>query len=401
MENTRLVDISARTAYFRRGVVANVRYWQGWLKDNPSNVIATDQERDSILKAIDFGLNLENAWVSVRDLILAFTPYMEQRGYWGIWSETLHRAIHIAQKIDDKANEVSLSLLLARVSFQQSDFKESVYYYRRTIGLARQLKDENIEARACSNLGFYYVEQGQWLRAEILCCHALKIFEAINSNHGRAHTENHLAILRIWQEQWKEAERHLQRACQLWRDMGDKSNLTRGINNLGLLYNSMDQPEKSLHYLQEAVRRSKEAKDENLTALAYMNTGIAYRQKRDYISAAKYLWEARAIFKRLSNLFGYTLVLDNLGLLYLNQQQWLEAEKYLTEALAAWRTLDNWYHETQVLIYLTDYEQARGEQRQAKVWLDEAEGLLAQHDSSRKYRPLWARISNRSRDLLG
>jgi hypothetical protein len=50
-----------------------------------------------------------------------------------------------------------------------------------------------------------------WQRDKVLCCHALEIFEALDSDHGRAHTENHLGVLHYRRREWEQAEQHLNR----------------------------------------------------------------------------------------------------------------------------------------------------------------------------------------------
>jgi Flp pilus assembly protein TadD len=99
---------------------------------------------------------------------------MERRGLWNVWNSMLRRAIQMADFVGDEVASVNLSALLARLLFQQSYFTEASHTYRQTIRLARKTRDKFNEARACSNLGYYYAENGQWYRAEVLCCYALK-----------------------------------------------------------------------------------------------------------------------------------------------------------------------------------------------------------------------------------
>lgn len=236
MASISLTDVPGRANFFRQTVLNNLRYWQGWLETNLNQATALDRERNAIAKALSFAFDLDPAWPVVFELVTTLSPLMERRGHWDLWQWVLTRALETAQRMEDRAAEVTLSALLARLLFQQSRYKEAVCHYRRTIRLARQIGDQFNEARACTNLGYHFIEQGRWQRAEVLCCYALCLFEAIDSDHGRAHTENHLGILYTRRHRWPEARQHLERACNIWQAMGDDHGSMRGYLNLGGLY---------------------------------------------------------------------------------------------------------------------------------------------------------------------
>ena len=66
--------------FFRCRVLDNLRYWQDYVANHASETAAPDSERDRILTAIIYALNLDEAWPRVRELIVAFSSYMERRG---------------------------------------------------------------------------------------------------------------------------------------------------------------------------------------------------------------------------------------------------------------------------------------------------------------------------------
>jgi tetratricopeptide (TPR) repeat protein len=219
MANSHLTNHPNYPALFRRHVLANAQYWQEYVTRRSTDIAALDHERDCILKAISFALDLEVAWPCVYKVIVTFSSFMEKRGYWESWNRLLTQALTIAQQIEDMTGATTLSTLLARLLQRQSRIRHAIAQHRRTIRLARQTGNRFEEARACTNLGYLYIEQDQWYRAEVLCCHALKIFEAIDSDHGRAHTENHLGILYTRQCLWDKGEQHLEKACAIWQNL--------------------------------------------------------------------------------------------------------------------------------------------------------------------------------------
>lgn len=384
---------------FRRYVLTNLRYWQDYVTANAMDTPALDLKYDLVLKAISFAFKLEDAWPVARDLIDAFASFMERRGYWTSWQTILTEAIETAQRIDDKAGEVLLSALLARLLQRQSHFTQAIRCYQQTIRLARRHGDRYNEARACSNLGYLYFEQGYWWRAEVLGCHALATFEQLGSQHGQAHTENHLGILYTWQGVWDKARQHLERACVLWQAMDDHQGLMYGYMNLGILSIYLESFPEALLYSEKALYQASLVGEELVVGSIYINIALAYRLKKEPLKAEKYTRQAETIFRRFSNTFELANIQENLGAIYVDQQKWIEANSYLNSALAAWRTLKNKYGEIQTMLHFIRYELVRGNVRQAHIWLNIVEYELGQYDQTRQYYQLHKQMDEFRRSL--
>ena len=276
----RLNDPQQCLSFFERQVVHEVTYWGAQETVKTIVVQTLDRERENILKAIGFGLAVAAAWPATRHLIITFAPYMERRGLWDSWHSLLVRAIAAAQRAGDIAGEITLTALLARLCQRQSRGADVVTYYGRVIRLARRTDNRFELARACSNLGYYYVDGGHWWRAEVLGQHALAIFVELNSQHGQAHTHNHLGVLYIRQQRWTEAEVHLQQACGLWRAMGDEYSLTAfGLLNLGMLYADQKKPHEALIWLKEAYHKAEALGETAMVSRILQNMAVAHRQQ--------------------------------------------------------------------------------------------------------------------------
>jgi tetratricopeptide (TPR) repeat protein len=362
---------------FRHFILTNLEYWQDYVAAaKPTDTATLDRGRNRILKALTFAFKLQEAWPLVSELIEAFSPYMERRGYWEAWNWILTQAIEMAHRTKDMAGEVLLSALFARLLQQQSHLPQAITYHRQTIRLACRVGDRYNEARACSNLGYLYAEQGYAWRAEVLCCHALVIFEQLDDNHGRAHTENHLGVLYIQQHRWIEAEERLKKACTIWQAMGDRHGLMRGFINLSSLYLEMERPLLSLPCLGEALRLAKVTGEEVETGKIYMNMGVAHRQNGDYDQAEAYARQAEAIFQRFSSSVSLAQVWANLGAACLAQNKRPEARNHYQAALQVWRNLKDENGQIKALLGLVDCELAGGNWAEALDNFKELECLI-------------------------
>jgi tetratricopeptide (TPR) repeat protein len=367
---------SGYTRLFQNYIVRNLQYWQGYLTTHGLNHDYLDQERERIISAINYGLDSAENWPTTYLLITKLAPYMERRGYWDTWNKVLNEALQVAQRRQEPTAEIDLLALLARLLYRQSRFKESVAAYRRVIRLARRLGREYDQARACTNLGYYYVEQGYWYRAEALCCHALKIFEQIDSAHGRAHTHNHLGVLYTRQEKWNKAQQHLKRACKIWQTMGDVHGLMRGYGNLGYLLNKIDQPDEAMFYLKKGLDHAKQVGEEIIIGTIYQNLGESFKLKGELSQAELYYRQAEITFQQFSSLIDLASLREDLGLMYVDWQQWEKAGVYLEAALAGWKTIGNKYRGIQTIFYLAYFEKLRGNEAGSRAWLKEMQIYL-------------------------
>lgn len=371
------------TTLFRRRVLTNLNYWQEFVANHSTDLAVLDSERERIVTAISFALELKGAWPDVYQLINSFSPHIERRGLWKIWNQLLHQALDVAQNLDDLASAITLSTLLARLLQRQRQTQQAIWYYRRTIRLARQMGHDFEKARACTNLGYLYAEQGNFYRAEVLCCHALIIFEKIESEHGCAHTENHLGFSYARQGRWEQARYYLERACSRWQAMGDNHGLMRGFINLGLLYNELEAPTQALDYLKKALYLAQLTGETLDTGTIYMNMSNSYRLNDDLSQAETYAQQAAAIFRRFSNSIGLAWIWINLGATYLEQKKWPEAKSHLETALNICRGLHDKYGEIKALTSMIDYDIATGNSHQANIHLDELIQRLNQYNHAK------------------
>ncbi|MBV7339468.1 tetratricopeptide repeat protein, partial [Chloroflexi bacterium TSY] len=169
---------------FRQHVLRYVRFWGDHDAVTTVDVPTLEPQRDNILKVMSLALDMPETWSLLRPLLIAFAPFMERRGYWDLWNRILQRAIAAAQKVADLDGEITLTALLARLYQRRSRPTETIYHYRRVIQLARKTDNRFEEARACSNLGYLFIDEGHWWRSEVLSRHALAVFEELRSEHG-------------------------------------------------------------------------------------------------------------------------------------------------------------------------------------------------------------------------
>ncbi|MEZ4658980.1 MAG: tetratricopeptide repeat protein [Caldilineaceae bacterium] len=375
-ENSTL-ETADEAKFFLQRVLHMVEQWRQDPAVQTIEVQKLDREHEGIVKAISLGLEFPAAWMVVKRLITTFTPYMERRGHWESWRGILLRAMAAAQQNEDVDGEITLTALLARLCQRQSHRADVVHYYRRVIRLARRADNAFEMARACSNLGYFYIDGGHWWRAEVLCERALAVFEELDSDHGRAHTHNHLGLLYTRRHEWVEAERHLQNACAIWEDIGDQHALIYGFENLGLLYYEMERPSDALISLEKSLRQVEITGEQSEIGAIKVNIGLVHQQVGDLDSAKAFYKQAEESFQQHANLLGLAQAWANLGEIYVAQKEWDAAQRHLESSLEGCQNLNYFEGEAKVLIMLIQLFLCQKKRPQAQNYVNVLEGLIA------------------------
>ena len=388
-----LNEPQTRLHTFQQSIQQGLHYWQTWIETHQNNPAALDPMRPGILRCLAFALKSEVGWPQVYTLIEQVAPHMERRGPWETWEVILRQALETAQTINDSlSHSAALYALLGRLLRRQSRFRESIVVDRRAIRLARQIGDRFAEGRACTNLGYAFIEYGHWLRGDVLCRHAMSLFRQIESRHGQAHTANHLGLLYTRQGHYDQAQKHLNTACQLWRQMGDTSNLLSGLINLSVLHNDMARPELALTTLQEAIDLAETHGETHYLGKIYNNLGVALLHQAELDRAESYAQQAERVFHQLGDVQGLAEVWHNLGFTYLARQDYRQAETYFKQSLQTWQQVGNRYGEVRTLLQLTTCSLAMGQPQPATQRLKQAEAILDQNRAYRQYATFEAQV---------
>jgi tetratricopeptide (TPR) repeat protein/transcriptional regulator with XRE-family HTH domain len=341
------VSLSSETAVsderhiFHERVQTMVAYWQTNHAIQQIDIETLDREKEGILKALHFGLTLPAAWPVVKALLLELSSYMERRGHWQAWQQTLEKGIEMAQQLADWDGEIRLTNLRGRTLQRQGDTVGVIRNYRRVIRLAKQTHNQVEEARACSNLGFAYIEKQRWWRSELLSCHALRIFDALGHQHGRAHTHNHLGLLYLTSSRWGEADEHLQTACRIWENENDQHGLLRGLANLGYLYNEIERPQEGVVYLQKALACVEQSGEHGEVPHLFLNLAVSYEKLGNIAQAEIVAKQAEMLYQKNANLLGVCNAWESLGRIYDQHQRPEKAEGYFMAALDGYRRLNH------------------------------------------------------------
>ncbi|MEM7531894.1 MAG: tetratricopeptide repeat protein [Chloroflexota bacterium] len=388
----------------------NLQYWQDVIEVNSADLKQLDTDRQGILKAIRLGLeaqgpNVKPVHETAYNLITAFAFYMEWRGHWDEWHRVMEKSIGDAERFGSFKVRSSLSGIFARLLNRQNNYRKAATHYYNAVRFARKIDDKFYEAQAYTNLGYLYIRSEHWWRSEVLCQHALNLFDSLAHEVGYAHTKNHLGILSIRLGKWRGAQEHFEQACAFWRKNKDEHGLVGGYINISQLLNEMHSLNvpfgmNVFDYLQKALEGAKRSGNDVFMGATYLNMSDAYRLNGLTTDASRCLELAEKIYENLADSYHLAVIMDSWGLLYLEQSKWSKAKEHFEQALGKWQELDDLYHETRTRIYLIQYELAHGKTENARTRVHHLESMFNQYPQTRLYHWHHTRLAQLRQNII-
>ena len=125
-----------------------MRYWQTWAGEHISQLSALTDNRNGIIRAFSFAMQIDSAWELDYQLITRFSLPMEQTGHWQAWEDLLRQAVQNAHRLGDGENEANLSALLGLLLQRQQKYLTAIKQHQYTLHIVRQW------ARSLTNLGY-------------------------------------------------------------------------------------------------------------------------------------------------------------------------------------------------------------------------------------------------------
>jgi signal transduction histidine kinase len=277
-------------------------------------------------------------------LLTAANIYFTQ-GKHGLAVRYLTECDSLYAAIGDQAGLGNCDKIFGDLYCQNSDYKQALFYYQRSLGVKLRLKDQSGISRLYLDLGNVYNGMSAYSTALDY------YFKSLNID-SKLHNERAIA--------------------------GD-------YIDIGYLLQNMEIYPKALDYYQKALAIYIKLQENDGIAIAKQNIGEVFLAQGKYPDAISYIDEALVIYQKWDNKDGISQLNSDLGLCYLNQQQYPVALGHLQIALqvAAANQLDGdrTMALTDLALYYNINQQYPSAYRyavEAKSWADHIHSILLQ-----------------------
>jgi tetratricopeptide (TPR) repeat protein len=173
---------------------------------------------------------------------------------------------------------------------------DALLYYSRSLSLARELGNKNMQATVLNNIALIYRYKGELDKALGYFEESLRL---ITDEKAKATIYNNIALIYEDKGNYQKAVEYFQKAIEIGERYGDYHGVSMLKLNLGNTYRKMKDYEKAEKYLSEGLEGVKKVGDKYWEATGYQYLGLLYRDKGDKKTAKDYLTRAYNLFKSI------------------------------------------------------------------------------------------------------
>jgi tetratricopeptide (TPR) repeat protein len=173
---------------------------------------------------------------------------------------------------------------------------DALFYYSRSLSLARDLGNKNMQAAVLNNIALIYRYKGELDKALGYYEESLRL---ITDEKAKATIYNNIALIYEDKGDYQKAVEYFQKAIEISERYGDYHGASQWKLNLGNTYRKMKDYEKAEKYISEGLEGVKRVGDKYWEAAGYGYLGLLYRDKGDKKTAKDYLTRAYNLFKSI------------------------------------------------------------------------------------------------------
>jgi ankyrin repeat protein/tetratricopeptide (TPR) repeat protein len=153
------------------------------------------------------------------------------------------------------------------------DLKKAEAKYYQSLAMFKKLGHERGEAEVLNDLGIFYSDRHQYMKAVDYYENALKIKRRIGWSWGEGNSLVGLADLYRQRTQWNKVAEYLEQAVKAYEKAGDLNAANGIVNDLARMYSILNQDPKAIECLEKWVETVRQHKDPRIEAAALQQLG--------------------------------------------------------------------------------------------------------------------------------
>lgn len=327
--------MGAYEADFRRIVLRGVSSSLTQLQQC-NGALPSVQLRQRAWTALDYALDLPEAWPTTLALLLLLAPKLEQAGHRHDWLPFLTRGLAYSQRIAAPEAEAALRVEIGWLQQLLGNLNAARDHLDHACTWLRRAGDPEQLATALDRLAEVARQQRRYAECQQLIAELLGGVAADGPNAAYGYFV--LGKAAFDQSQLAEAEVHFHRALAIWRPI-DARRTGLCIQNLGRLAWRRAEYSAAIAYFEEAITIFCEQQDVANRALAQMNLGIVYWEQGEITTSLHYYSQAITVFREIGHTLHLAMAYNNAGLAHATIAHWAEAEEYYRLSIALWAKL--------------------------------------------------------------
>jgi len=230
---------------------------------------------------------------------------------------------------------------LGNAWLRQGKFSEATSFHERALEIRKKTGDIHQVADSLNNLGTIFLEKGDFTRAEDYELECLRIRERIGDDHGMGQCHLNLGIVYDGLERYREAIESFKKSLDLREKIGDPLGVANSLNNMGITYEVLGEYGASEECLKKSLFIATEHGYVEKRLNSLLNLGASYLSIGDLNRAEEVLREGHtlAVEKGMAVMEGHCLLA--MGDVARIRRDWGDASRHIERAREVFKRFEN------------------------------------------------------------
>ena len=185
---------------------------------------------------------------------------------------------------------------VGQILYSMGSLDDALLYYGRSLSLAKDLGDTELQATLLNNIASIYYNKGELDKALSYYEESLRLER---NEKEKANTYNNIAIIYSKKGDYQKAVEYFQKGIEISEKYGNYHNVSMFKLNLGNTYRKMMDYENAEKYLFEGLEGIKKVGNKYWEATGYEYLGWLHRDKGDKKTAREYITRAYNLYKSI------------------------------------------------------------------------------------------------------
>lgn len=268
-------------------------------------------------------------------------------------------------------------LMLGSIKMREGHLHEAQHLFTRSLNLAEQCNQSNMQAKSLSNMASALSQLGQYDSAELLIQQIFKLKNIDQSILISGYAR--LGVNSKRQQQYEKAIGFYLKSLAIAQEAKDSLSSARTLANIGNIYYEQKDASRALQYYLSALALLDSTKHSLSISGISVFASDAYSMLGKLAQAEKFLKRSLRLIKKLHLPASEAYALESIGILKSKQGKLNEAISFMNQALALQRNLDSWESLESILLHLVELYINSGQYEKAKVTLKEGKSWAEHH----------------------
>ena len=220
------------------------------------------------------------------------------------------------------------------------DNQQAKNYALKAVDVSKSIKNESMEAWSKHVAGLAYDYLGIADSSLFYYKESIILKRQLKDVDGEAASNLNIGTLFYYQQDYEKAAEYFKIGLELYKSVNNENKIAAALNNIGSIYRIQKKYEEAISIYNQAYNLKEKTLDSMGMSNALGNIGIVYQYMGNYPKAEEYMFKCEALREKIKARNNQIVLYGDLAHLMIEQGKYVAGKEYLNKAISIGDSLD-------------------------------------------------------------